>query len=233
MISDCLGSIFRTTGHKPAGWRRQWRDQPLVKTQCESGNARHCFTLLIELRPAAIAAKACPISLVNAPKSISAADLRGLKTTSTGCRSFANCLRTAARIRRRMRLRITAPPSARPTVSPMRGPASFACSCVSILRKKNTLILEEKCRWPARYTRSKSACFSRRALLGNDSEETFTAGDVAAGASGSSGVYSRNPGFTETRFRLLARRRESTARPPCVRMRTRNPCVLERRRRLG
>src|SRR5205085_1156819 len=159
MISDCLGSIFRTAGHKPAGRRRQRRDQPLVKTQCESGNARHCFTLLVELRPAVIAANAWPISLVNAPKSISAADLRGLKTTSTG--------------------------------------------------------------------------FSRRALLGNDSEETFTAGDVAAGARGSSGAYSRNPGFTETRFRLLARRRESTARPPCVRMRTRNPCVLERRRRLG
>jgi hypothetical protein len=45
--------------------------------------------------------------------------------------------------------------------------------------------------------------------------------------------YSRKPGFTETRFRPLARRRASTARPPLVLIRTRNPCVLERRRRFG
>ena len=45
--------------------------------------------------------------------------------------------------------------------------------------------------------------------------------------------YSRKPGFTETRLRPLARRREITARPLLVFMRERNPCVLERRRRLG
>jgi len=46
-------------------------------------------------------------------------------------------------------------------------------------------------------------------------------------------TYSRNPGFTETRLRPLARRRASTARPLLVFIRLRNPCVLERRRRLG
>ena len=45
--------------------------------------------------------------------------------------------------------------------------------------------------------------------------------------------YSRKPGFTETRLRPLARRLEITARPLLVFMRVRNPCVLERRRRLG
>jgi len=45
--------------------------------------------------------------------------------------------------------------------------------------------------------------------------------------------YSRKPGFTETRLRPLARRREITARPLLVFMRERNPCVFERRRRLG
>jgi len=45
--------------------------------------------------------------------------------------------------------------------------------------------------------------------------------------------YSRNPGFTETRLRPLARRREMTARPLLVFIRVRNPCVLERRRRFG
>src|SRR5215469_339344 len=37
--------------------------------------------------------------------------------------------------------------------------------------------------------------------------------------------YSRKPGFTETRFRPLARRREITAWPPAVFIRLRNPCV--------
>src|SRR5581483_9853739 len=46
-------------------------------------------------------------------------------------------------------------------------------------------------------------------------------------------TYSRKPGFTETRLRPLARRRESTARPLLVFILSRNPCVLERRRRLG
>ena len=45
--------------------------------------------------------------------------------------------------------------------------------------------------------------------------------------------YSRNPGFTETRLRPLARRRESTFWPPWVFIRTRNPCFLDRLRRLG
>jgi hypothetical protein len=45
--------------------------------------------------------------------------------------------------------------------------------------------------------------------------------------------YSRNPAFTATRLRPLARRRDSTARPLLVFMRERNPCVFERRRRLG
>jgi hypothetical protein len=45
--------------------------------------------------------------------------------------------------------------------------------------------------------------------------------------------YSRKPGFTETRFRPLARRREITFLPPWVFMRVRKPCFLLRLRRLG
>jgi hypothetical protein len=41
-------------------------------------------------------------------------------------------------------------------------------------------------------------------------------------------IYSRKPGFTETRLRPLARRRESTAWPLLVFIRVRNPCVFER-----
>src|SRR5271169_5815161 len=45
--------------------------------------------------------------------------------------------------------------------------------------------------------------------------------------------YSRKPGFTAMRLRPLARRREITERPLLVFIRVRNPCVFERRRRLG
>ena len=45
--------------------------------------------------------------------------------------------------------------------------------------------------------------------------------------------YSRKPGLTETRLRPLARRRDRTFCPPWVFMRVRNPCFLDRLRRLG
>lgn len=50
---------------------------------------------------------------------------------------------------------------------------------------------------------------------------------------GRSGRYSRKPGFTETRLRPLARRRDRTFWPPWVFMRERNPCFFDRLRRLG
>ena len=40
--------------------------------------------------------------------------------------------------------------------------------------------------------------------------------------------YSRKPGFTDTRLRPFARRREITAWPLLVFIRVRNPCVFER-----
>ena len=46
-------------------------------------------------------------------------------------------------------------------------------------------------------------------------------------------AYSRKPGFTETRLRPLARRRDSTFWPPWVFMRVRKPCFFDRLRRLG
>ena len=39
-------------------------------------------------------------------------------------------------------------------------------------------------------------------------------------------LYSRKPGFTETRLRPLARRREITFWPPWVFMRVRKPCFF-------
>jgi len=45
--------------------------------------------------------------------------------------------------------------------------------------------------------------------------------------------YSLKPGFTETRLRPLARRRDRTFWPPWVFMRVRKPCFFDRLRRLG
>ena len=120
---------------------------------------------------------------------------------------------------------------------------------------------EEKCRRPCLYTRSKSACRKSRALRGNlprpvpgsarfDSPDTLAVTVILNSRSlifpeyggRNSGLrgfysapldYSRNPGFTETLLRPLARRREITFLPPWVFMRVRNPCVFTRLRRLG
>ena len=46
--------------------------------------------------------------------------------------------------------------------------------------------------------------------------------------SGKEKLYSRKPGFTDTRLRPLARRREITACPALVFIRVRKPCVFER-----
>ena len=55
----------------------------------------------------------------------------------------------------------------------------------------------------------------------------------AGGGARSTLDYSRKPGFTETRLRPLARRRDKTFWPPWVFMRERNPCFFDRLRRLG
>jgi hypothetical protein len=53
------------------------------------------------------------------------------------------------------------------------------------------------------------------------------------GASGKSLSSGEPAGQTVSRFRPFARRRFNTFRPPLVFMRSRNPCVFARRRRLG
>jgi hypothetical protein len=107
------------------------------------------------------------------------------------------------------------------------------------------------------YTRSKSACFNSRPPRAKvfrargsrrcfDSPRTLkvagtliscvthrSAGLCAPIRGTIPGCYSRKPGFTETRLRPLARRRERTFWPPWVFMRERNPCFFDRLRRLG
>jgi hypothetical protein len=61
-------------------------------------------------------------SLRTAAKSTDSSDFFGLMTTSAATPSDGTAMRTASRKRRFMRLRCTAPPSARPTVNPTRRP---------------------------------------------------------------------------------------------------------------
>src|SRR5580658_1655590 len=119
----------------------------------------------------------------------------------------------------------------------------------------------EKCRRPCLYTRSKSECLSSRPKREKPRGKPPPA--VVAGCSilrcGASAVirsqpssqsctrinnndglrcplgenYSRKPGFTDTRLRPLARRRDRTLAPLLLFMRVRNPCFFERLRRLG
>ena len=98
-------------------------------------------------------------------------------------------------------------------------------------------MLAEKCRRPSLYTRSKSACRNSRALRGKAPvpilDWRITDSRINVQITGTSADartlppapldYSRNPGFTETRLRPLARRREITFLPPWVFMRLRNP----------
>jgi hypothetical protein len=101
----------------------------------------------------------------------------------------------------------------------------------------------------ARWVASSPACFSSRAVLGKVAPAVAAACCVFRfGASALTnsqsctndglsahgrGNYSRNPAFTATRLRPLARRRDNTLTPPLVFMRVRNPCTFERFRRLG
>jgi len=141
----CLDRIFRAGGNVPAGRREQRRDGPLVGLQQlerrEFCNVSHSYSIpgrgfrLPELASSEDAGgrsfcsttvKARRISSSTAWKSAVTSDFFGFITTSAstfdgGCES-----RTASRKRRFMRLRSTAPPSARLTVNPTRSPDTAA-----------------------------------------------------------------------------------------------------------
>jgi hypothetical protein len=140
--------IVGTGRHKAAGRRQQRRDRPLVGSQHfqddEFGELEHKVglqafgvrrpeSLLVPLAtsgsapalPASfpsITTKARHTSFTTSAKSMTSKDFFGLMTTSAPTSPGKPQSRTASRNRRFMRLRCTAPPRARPTVNPMRGP---------------------------------------------------------------------------------------------------------------
>lgn len=144
MASHRLHGIFGTGRHKAASRRKQRRDGPLVGPQHlqrdEFGDVaqRWLSGLGLQLSILLLAdfifsgclaesfcsttTKARLTSFTTAVKSLVSNDFFGLMTTSAEIPCTGRVMRTASRKRRFMRLRCTAPPSARPTVNPTRSP---------------------------------------------------------------------------------------------------------------
>jgi hypothetical protein len=149
-----LHRIFRAGRNVAACRRKHRRDSPLVASQqLQSdalGNLAHRIQLpalrLPEFRshPAAdlspilpasfcsITTKARLTSFTTSAKSTVNSDFFGLITTSALAPASGRVNRTASRKRRFIRLRSTAPPSARLTVNPMRSPETREALAASV-----------------------------------------------------------------------------------------------------
>jgi hypothetical protein len=111
--------VLGTARHETAGSRQQRRDQAFVELQQNCGQTRHDFVFP---GPVCNAARSFSTSESSCANSIVITDFRGCSTTSSGRVNCATWRWTAARKRRRIRLRCTEPPSTLPTVNPTRGP---------------------------------------------------------------------------------------------------------------
>src|SRR5581483_1241344 len=169
MVFHRFSGILRARRNKTAGAGQHGRDDSLVKTQSELKKFLHLSNCQLSFCVPVLAStftNARCTSSASCVKAASKAVFLGLITTSTGAVRRNRCWRTASRTLRRMRLRTAAGPRARPTVKPtLAGPSGPAEACAR--RRKNTVMLPEKCLRPVLYTFSKSACLRRRAVLGN------------------------------------------------------------------
>jgi hypothetical protein len=137
--------ILRAGRNVAARRREHRRDGPLVSSQHlqanEFGKLAHgnrlqapgfrradvfcSVPIAVGVPPASfssITTNARPTSFTTSPKSTVKSPFFGLMTTSALAPTGGRVSRTASRNRRFIRLRSTAPPSARPTVNPMRSP---------------------------------------------------------------------------------------------------------------
>src|SRR5581483_6452085 len=129
-----LQGVLRAGWHIAAGWQKHRRQQPLIEPDALQQHSFHeCFPagwarVLGFCSFCLMARNACCTSLWITENSACAAERLGLITTSTGKFKALRLKRAASRRRRFRRLRWTAPPSARPTVNPIRGPRD-SCVC--------------------------------------------------------------------------------------------------------
>ena len=124
---------------------------------------------------------------------------RGLMTMDHWGFSRSRQRRIASRTRRRIRLRMTALPTARGRVKPIRGPSASGS------RRQNAAKRGPEKRLPWSYTRRKSLERSRRTRFGKPGMETYLSE------------------LTVSFLRPRARRRARTARPFLVSIRERKP----------
>lgn len=147
ITSNRFHRVFGTGRHITTGCREHRRNRPFVSSQQlqhdEFGTFTHDwlsdalprpgFRLLLSPAFKDLVAIFCPMtakafctSSSNCVNPAVKTDFFGLITTSAAKPDSVRDNRTASRRRRLMRLRCTAPPSARPTVNPMRSPGVTA-----------------------------------------------------------------------------------------------------------
>jgi hypothetical protein len=154
MRFDRLDHVLRASGMKTAGRGQQRRDPSLIDTKSADNKCPHLLSVVlvsVAVRPATLVRSfvsagsnpGCISQRANtfisafwtSAKLAPAAARRGLRTMSQGATRLARCNRKASRSRRLMRLRTTAPPSARVAVTPSRGPEGSACFVESRARQ--------------------------------------------------------------------------------------------------
>jgi len=144
-----LDHVLRAGGMKTAGRGQQRRDPSLVDTKPADNKCLHLFFVVLRSvtlvrsfvsdgsNPGCISQRANTFisAFWTSAKLAPAAARRGLRTMSQGSTRLARCNRKASRSRRLMRLRTTAPPSARVAVTPSRGPEGNGCFAESRARQ--------------------------------------------------------------------------------------------------
>ena len=164
-------------------------------------------------------------------KSASIAPCRAMTTTSNPWYSPAALRRRAdSRNRRRVRLRLTAPPKRELTAYPNRQGWSVAALPLARARNASTLPLALT---PSRNTASKSALRRNRWSTGMVKHRSTAIWRGSPRTVKQGSERSVGPQTTVNRRRPRARRRFSTARPPRLDIRLRNPCSRLRGIRFG
>ena len=238
----CFHGVVRTGGHVPASRRQERRKRRFVSAQQGehevSGALVHGFTAAFS-----ITSNARRISRCTSANAAVRSDFLGLITTSMAA-GIMPCNRTASR---RRRLHAIAYHCAAQHLA-HRESHAHALGFLLIRRTRQIKHSQVRGKMPA--------SLFVHSLEIRVPEQTYAAGEFAALGRGRTGRrchsprvgskhastqvaslprfperkkhYSRKPGFTDTRLRPLARRREITARPALVFIRVRNPCVFER-----
>lgn len=154
---------------------------------------------------------------------VARADSGSARTTTRESANSASIGRIRCRSRRLTRFRQTAGPTCRPTTNPTRAGPGRPSRCTTTVR--------EPARRPCRTTSAYSAPRRIRAVPGSI---TITPGWAGSAPRGSVTRCARAPATQTVRLaRPLRRRAAKMARPARVRIRSRKPCTLCRRRLFG